>query len=148
MSRSASLPLRPIVLSLLAGMCLFGLGATIEFIFRYHPGRVLLDDVLSGIAAAFVVFMYERRRSRMLAANLATISLMNHHVRNALQAIKYAHFLDSQKEDKLQLEVIGSSVDRIEWALTEILPGKSRDAAAPTLPETAKSPNYSRPKSA
>ena len=73
---------------------------------------------------------------------------MNHHVRNALQAIKYAHFLDSQKEDKLQLEVIGSSVDRIEWALTEILPGKSRDAAAPNLPATAKSPNYSRPKSA
>ena len=129
-------------------MCLFGLGATIEFIFRNHPGRVLLDDVLSGIAAAFVVFAYERRRARMLASNLATISLMNHHVRNALQAIKYAHFLESQKEDKLQLEIIGSSVERIEWALTEILPGKSREAAAPNLPATAKSANYRRPKSA
>ena len=127
-------------------MCLFGLGATIEFIFRNHPGRVLLDDVLSGIAAAFVVFMYERRRARMLASNLSTISLMNHHVRNALQAIKYAHFLESQ--DKLQLQIIGSSVERIEWALTEILPGKSREAAAPNLPATAKSANYRRPKSA
>jgi hypothetical protein len=130
-------------------MCLFGLGAAIEFIFRNHPGRVLLDDVLSGIAAAFVVFMYERRRARMLASNLATISLMNHHVRNALQAIKYAHVLERQKENKLQLEIISSSVDRIEWALTEILPGKSRgEAAAPNLSATIKSSDHRRPKSA
>lgn len=131
MSQPSSFPVRAIFLSLLAGMCLFGLGASVELIFRNHPGHVLLDDILSGLAAAFVVFMYERRRSRVLASNVATISLMNHHVRNALQAIKYAHFLERQ--DKMQLDIIGTAVDRIEWALTDILPGKSQEGDPPSL---------------
>ena len=127
-------------------MCLFGLGASVEFLLRNHPGRVLLDDILSGLAAAFVVFMYERRRARMLASKVATISLMNHHVRNALQAIKYAHFLERQ--DKQQLDIIGSAVDRIEWALTDILPGTTQEDGAPSLRASGTSPNDKEAKSA
>ena len=146
MSRPSSFPVRPILLSLLAGMCLFGLGASVEFIFRNHPGRVLLDDVLSGLAAAFVVFMYERRRARLLASNVATISLMNHHVRNALQAIKYAHFLERQ--DKQQLDIIGSAVDRIEWTLTDILPGTNQESDPPSLRASGTGSNEKQAKSA
>ena len=45
---------------------------------------------------------------------------MNHHIRNALQVIAYAN-LTSDKDESVEL--IHRSVERIEWALREVLPG-------------------------
>jgi hypothetical protein len=44
---------------------------------------------------------------------------MNHHVRNALQAISYVPYTEQAK----QILLIQQSVNRIQWALQEILPG-------------------------
>ena len=80
---------------------------------------VYVDDLVLGTVAGLVVFAYEHRRSRDLRQKLAVISAMNHHVRNALQAISYVPYTEQAK----QIQVIQQSVNRIQWALQEILPG-------------------------
>ena len=82
-----------------------------------------LDDVLGGVIVAAISFLNERRRRRYLENRLRVIALMNHHVRNALQAIKYAHLTDQQ------VRLIEESVARIEWALREVLPGNTTGEA-------------------
>jgi hypothetical protein len=66
------------------------------------------------------VFAYEHRRSRDMRKKLAVIAAMNHHVRNALQTISYLPYTDQAK----QVQLIQQSVNRIQWALQEILPGE------------------------
>jgi len=82
------------------------------------------DDLAGGFVVGLLLFFEERRRRRYLAQRLEVIALMNHHVRNALQVIKYAHYSADE------LKIIEESVARIEWALREILPGKNLDATA------------------
>jgi len=92
-----------------------------------EPQRIL-DDFCGGIVAGLLVYRYERGRSKYLNERLKTIELMNHHVRNALQTIvssAYAHGHDQQVDE------IRSSIQRIEWALREILSGRVRDYAEP-----------------
>ncbi len=45
---------------------------------------------------------------------------MNHHVRNALQVIRDAHYI--QNKDKVAA-MIEDAANRIDWALREVLPG-------------------------
>ncbi len=75
------------------------------------------DNLLGGIIVGAVSFLDERRRNRYLGERLRIIALMNHHVRNSLQTIKFAHHTDRQ------LDLINEAAARIEWALREILPG-------------------------
>jgi len=74
------------------------------------------DDLSGGLIVGVISFLYERSRARYLASRLQVIALMNHHVRNALQTIKYAQHTNQQ------VKLIDESVARIEWALREILP--------------------------
>jgi len=94
--------------------------------FSVHLGLSRLqrfgDDLLAGIIVGLITFLVERRRSQYLARRLQVIALMNHHVRNALQAIKFAHQTDQQ------VRLIDDAVARIEWALREILPGENSAA--------------------
>src|SRR5581483_6978956 len=82
-----------------------------------------LSNGLTGIAAGLFYFQITRvERERRIATQerLRTIAEMNHHIRNALQVIAYA----STATDKTQsVEFISQSVERIEWALREVLPG-------------------------
>jgi hypothetical protein len=55
------------------------------------------------------------------------IADMNHHVRNALQAIISCKILPEQER---QVKLIAESVTRIEWALRKVLPGKGDSRAA------------------
>jgi hypothetical protein len=80
------------------------------------------DDLLGGIIVGLISFLVERRRSRYLANQLQVIRLMNHHVRNALQVIKFAHHTEQQ------VRIIDDAVARIEWALREVLSGKTARA--------------------
>ena len=77
------------------------------------------DDLLGGVIVGLITFLVERRRSQYLADRLAVIELMNHHVRNALQVIKFAQHIDHE------VRVIDDAVARIEWALREVLSGKT-----------------------
>ncbi|MGB2606299.1 MAG: hypothetical protein WBC78_22020 [Candidatus Sulfotelmatobacter sp.] len=59
-----------------------------------------------------------RERHRLTMARMQVIAEMNHHIRNALSPIS---LLDDTENQQLN-RVISDAVDRIDWALREILP--------------------------
>jgi hypothetical protein len=86
---------------------------------------LIFSNGLTGLFAGGMFFQMAReaKASRELVAErMKTIAELNHHIRNALQVIK---FLGGQKRtglDAVQLQLINDSADRIEWALREVLP--------------------------
>ncbi len=90
-----------------------------------------VDDLLIGVLAGLLVFAYERHQHKAVLDRMRIIADMNHHVRNALQTILYSPFLEEQTE---QVRIIQEGTRRIEWALREVLPGKT--AEDPPTPET------------
>src|SRR5690242_1886969 len=128
MSRSPKVPslLQRVGFSFLLGFGLFAFGALVQGVL----GRlsitgisVYLDDLILGVLAGLLVFAYEQRQSRDMRKKLAVIAAMNHHVRNALQTISYLPYADQEK----QVQMMQESVNRIQWALQEILPGEMED---------------------
>jgi hypothetical protein len=124
MSRGPQVPslLRRVGFSFLLGFSLFLLGALLQGVLhgRSITGiSIYVDDLVLGVLAGLVVFAYEQRRSKDIRQKLAVISAMNHHVRNALQAISYVPYTEQAK----QILLIQQAVNRIQWALQEILPG-------------------------
>jgi hypothetical protein len=87
----------------------------------------LLDDALIAIVAGLLVFLYERQQTRNITRKLDVIRLMNHHVRNSLQVILYSASVSNR--EKLTTEVL-DAVERIEWALREVLPGQREDISS------------------
>ena len=131
--------------SFLLGFGLFMLGAVLEAVVHKHDSAVTgyLDDLIMGVVAGVVVFAYEQRRSRELRQKLAMISAMNHHVRNALQTISYVPYTEQAK----QMLLIQQSVNRIQWALQEILPGErsaGEDLPFPPTPGKIKGPTVDK----
>jgi hypothetical protein len=125
MSRIPKVPslLRRISFSFLLGFGLFVLGAGLQGILERRGvtrASIYLDDLVLGLLAGLMAFAYEHRRSRDLRQKLVVISGMNHHVRNALQTISYVPYTEQAK----QMLLIQHSVNRIQWALKEILPGE------------------------
>jgi len=83
---------------------------------------LLTSNALTGVVAGFLFFSLtnnERLRRKLVRERLSTIAEMNHHIRNALQIITYATAAGNDES----VELIRSSVERIEWALREVLPG-------------------------
>ena len=81
----------------------------------------VLDDIFGGTIAGLLIYRYESKRSKYLSDRLKMIELMNHHVRNALNVIIASIYAHGHEKE---LNEIAISVDRIEWALREILPGR------------------------
>ena len=136
MSRIPKVPslLRRISFSFLLGFGLFVLGAGLQGVLQQRGitrTNLYLDDLLLGVLAGLMAFAYEHRRSRDLRQKLAVISAMNHHVRNALQTISYVPYTEQAK----QMLLIQQSVNRIQWALKEILPGEGDESQ--NFPPTA-----------
>jgi hypothetical protein len=118
-----TIPIRSVVI----GVGSFLLGSVSDMWMQRHTGSMpiaLLDDVLVGIGVGLLVFLYERRYRRHTIKKLEVIRLMNHHVRNSLQVISFAASLPPQEEMANQVR---DAVDRIEWALREVLPGQRED---------------------
>src|SRR5512140_192435 len=139
LSRLPQVPslLRRISFSFLLGFALFVLGAGLEGVLQQRGVtriNAYVDDVVLGVLAGLMAFAYEHRRSRELREKLAVISAMNHHVRNALQTIAYVPYTEQAK----QMLLIQQSVNRIQWALKEILPGENREGQSfpPTMAVT------------
>ena len=83
---------------------------------------LLLSDILVGAVAAalvYVVVTFQERRASFVAERLRIIAEMNHHIRNALQVIAYHSWIG---KDDQELAMIRESVNRITWALREVLP--------------------------
>ncbi|HLJ89156.1 MAG TPA: hypothetical protein VKZ53_20225 [Candidatus Angelobacter sp.] len=113
---------RKLLLPVLVGTLVFVLLAIIYWLsieFGLSERQRIVDDLLGGVVAGLLVYWAERRWAAYLSERLRMIRLVNHHVRNALQTIKYAHYIEDSKQ---QIEIIEQSVARIEWTLREILP--------------------------
>jgi hypothetical protein len=92
---------------------------------------LLISNALTGIVAGFLFYSlanYERLRRNQIRDRLHTIAEMNHHIRNSLQVITYATAAQNNADS---MEMIRSSVERIEWALREVLPGHVEVPANP-----------------
>ena len=97
-----------------------------ELSVRYGLGvwQRAFDDICGAVIAALLVYRYEHTRSQHLRDKLKTIELMNHHVRNALQVITDSVYIHGHGQRVKEME---NSIQRINWALREILPGRVLD---------------------
>ncbi len=119
-------PWKLVAVSFLAAVLVFLIGAALDwFVLREQESRRLaieVSDFVAGLVAGVLVFrllQYERERRRQLRQRLELIAEMNHHVRNALQVISLSAY---SYADQQQLAAVKDSVNRIQWALKEILP--------------------------
>lgn len=81
------------------------------------PVEVLFGLIFAWLATKFVGGVYRNRKERR--ARLKFIRARNHQIRGALEGIQpLAHPSRNQQS----IRVIREEVDRIEWALKEILP--------------------------
>ena len=126
--------------SVLAGFGIFFLGSLSDLWFHQHAERVLIavmSNALIGVGVGLLVLLYERRQRQNLIRKLEVIRLMNHHVRNSLQVISFAASVPQQEELRNNLR---DAVERIEWALREVLPGQREDISdLPLHPHLKKS---------
>lgn len=89
-----------------------------------HSER-MVAEALSGLVVGLLAAKLSSRaieRRAMVGARLQVIEAMNHHIRNALDVISLSTYTI---HDNQSVAAISQAVDRIEWALREILP---RDA--------------------
>jgi signal transduction histidine kinase len=103
---------------------LIGLGLDMLILHEHETRRLAFEvsDVLGGLVAgvlSFRLLQYERDRRARLRQKIAIIADMNHHVRNALQVISFHAYSSADKE---QIEAVRESMERIQWALKEVLP--------------------------
>ncbi len=80
--------------------------------------RVVGSAIAAGVSVVLVVSLgiLERNQRLREIRRLETIALLNHHIRNGLQAII------SSSGATNSTDTIRASVERIEWALGEVLP--------------------------
>lgn len=134
MPQKARVSFRKGVLSVLLAFVSFSLGMIVEAVQQYEgiSGWTLwVDNFAAALLLGLVVFFYERRSERELIRKLQVIELMNHHVRNALQPVMY---LPYSQDQQMQLNTIRDAVQRIDWALREILPGyEAEESASPAM---------------
>jgi hypothetical protein len=93
-----------------------------------HAETTHIDDVLLGFLVAVLVYFLERHHDRELARqrhHAAVVEQMNHHIRNALQVISNQITLDLRKG--AEIDPIRNAIDRVDWALREILPRSAAD---------------------
>ena len=86
------------------------------------PSRdlILISNLLIGLVAGALVYVLslrERHRQDYVECRLRVIAEMNHHIRNALQVISF----HTRKGDTQEVG-IREAVERIQWALREVLP--------------------------
>jgi len=87
---------------------------------------IILSNMITGGIAGLLFYQYarnERSRRELVRQRMQTIVEMNHHIRNALQVIKFWSVQhQSCNPDDTLVQLMKDSVDRIEWALREVLP--------------------------
>ena len=81
------------------------------------PIEALFGLVFAWLATKFVAGVYRNRKER--SARLTFIWARNHQIRGALEGITP---LSHPSKNQQSIRVIREEVDRIEWALKEILP--------------------------
>lgn len=89
---------------------------------------MISNGVMGFIAGWFVMRTMDQvcERRENVAARLKTIADMNHHIRNALQSIQLSAY---STQDQQAIRQISAAVERIQWALREVLPGRMAPAS-------------------
>jgi hypothetical protein len=89
---------------------------------RETPAAIMVSNGLVALLAATLVFTllaYGRQQRRRIMERMEALNEVNHHVRNALQALSFtAGALQGTKEGA----TVSESIQRIQWALLEMLP--------------------------
>ena len=84
---------------------------------------MLLGSLTTGLAVGWLFYQFlrnERIKQEIVQQRMHTVAELNHHIRNALQVIRYAGGTKSTS-DATQLQLINEAVARIDWALREVL---------------------------
>lgn len=109
-------------LSAAVAACVFVLALGLQWvvydrIFHEYGIRVVGSTIAAFLAAILTERLETASRARSLQElrRLQMLAVINHHVRNALQAILYSPRYPDSAE-------IQAAVDRIEWTLREVLP--------------------------
>jgi signal transduction histidine kinase len=94
-----------------------------------HQERMLAEGLSALIVSCLIAKLAHlaQERHRLVEARMQVIAEMNHHIRNAMTSM----WLTAQVNDDRQfVRVISEGVNRIDWALREILPREAplRDA--------------------
>jgi len=96
------------------------------------PGEMRTQDaILTGLFCAIIVTIAlsaERFRREQFRERVKVVSDLNHHLRNALEIIINGHLLPQG----LQTRAIFESVERIDHALSKIVPEQADPAALPS----------------
>jgi len=127
----------PLLLGLAAALVFFAIDDFLDHLMlRLTSANVALEisdaitAILIGALVAQVALLY-RQRQQQAQGRVQRIAEMNHHVRNALQVITYWSLAEKEKR---QVELVQDAVNRIQWALREVLP---RDADFDEIPDKA-----------
>jgi hypothetical protein len=129
------------LLSLLVGVCfgVFRVGLDLLFLKAglQRTGMLTVSNSIAGLlAACFFYFLAsrEKKQREMVRERMETVAELNHHIRNALQVIKFWGGTKPEVDTE-HLQSIKDSVQRIEWALREVLPryqhSEDKKVAAP-----------------
>jgi hypothetical protein len=120
----------PWLLGITVGAVFFAIDDFLDHLMlRLTSARVALEisDAITAILiaalVAHLVLLY-RERQRMAESRVQRIAEMNHHVRNALLVISYWSLAEKEKR---QVELVQDAVNRIQWALREVLPREADD---------------------
>jgi hypothetical protein len=89
----------------------------------HEPARLTIEisDAVSAIVIGLLsyrIIRLQQQRREYVRQKVVVIADMNHHVRNALQVIS----LTTHGGDQQEIVAIRESVNRIQWALRELLP--------------------------
>src|SRR3954462_3733738 len=107
------------------GLAVFGSAVLVEKLSKRSEGssKVLMAwNAVAGFAAGWMAMKTiesARERRKNISQRLKMIGELNHHVRNALQSIQLSAY---STHDQEIIASVGDSVQRIEWALREIVP--------------------------
>ena len=86
-----------------------------------HQERLMAEGLSTLVVSCLVAALayIARARQRLMAARMQVIAELNHHIRNALTPVSLSA---NASENPELVKMISDAVERIDWALREILP--------------------------
>jgi hypothetical protein len=115
------------LVSIAIGLGVFASGILLDTALGIENRQILYSDVFTGCMAAVLAFfavLYYARERRAAIDRLRVAADVNHHVRNALTSVLYSVHVS---HDFALMKVTQDAVDRIDWALREILWDSDQD---------------------
>jgi len=94
-----------------------------------RQSTIFLSNLVVGGIAGWLFYRFsrnEKTKRELIRRRVQAVAELNHHIRNALQVIRYAG-ASPTAQDAGQLQLINEAVARIEWVLSEVLSGHPHD---------------------